>query len=356
MITGVYLMKSNNPTFTIALPVRNGGKYLSQAIRSALRQTRQADEILIIDDHSTDDSAAIARSAEWSNRVTYLFNETPTGFADAWNRAAALVSGAYISILHQDDLLHPEYLATISRSLERFPKVGHFYTASEYIDANGIVTGHPPLPHVTEPVCYTGQEYARTYLNGMLTNRHIHRCPGVTTSRDLLIGTGGYRKEAGHIADDDFFLRIGAVTDVVGISRPLARFRNHGESETGKQTDLTLKLAADYLYQIRSHRSGTTLLDSIGMAGLEQQAARFINLLLFQGIETRNHERVAEAHKLRRTFESLTRTTMTPLLPRWGRLLWLTTRSGRRTTASEIYGRMIREAVAWRRLIAGSKG
>ena len=343
---------NRNPTFTIAIPVRNGEKYLSLAIRSALRQTRPADEILIIDDHSTDASAAIARSEEWGDRVTYVFNEAPTGFADAWNRAAALASGMYITILHQDDLLHPEYLATISRSLERFPEVGHFYTASEYIDADGIVTGHPPLPHLTEPACYTGHEYARTYLNGMLTNRHIHRCPGVTTSRALLMGLGGYRKEAGHIADDDFFLRIGAVTDVVGISRPLARFRNHCDSETGKLTDLTLKLAADYLFQIRSHRSYSTLLDSVGMAGLERNAVKFINLLLFQGIESRNQEWVAKAHKLRSTFETLTGTTVTHLLPRWGRLLWLTTRSGRRTMTSALYGRMIREAVAWRRLIA----
>lgn len=345
-------MNPYNPTFTIAIPVRNGERYLSLAIRSALRQTRPADEILILDDHSTDDSAAIARSAEWGDRITYLFNEAPTGFADAWNRAATLASGVYISILHQDDLLHPEYLSTISRSLERFPAVGHFYTASEYIDADGVVTGHPPRPHVTEPVCYTGQEYACAYLNGMLTNRHIHRCPGVTTSRDLLMGLGGYRKEAGHIADDDFFLRVGALTDVIGISRPLARFRNHGESETGKKRDLTLRLAADYLFQIRSHRSGSTLLDGVGMAGLEQKAVKFINLLLFQGVETRNHDWVAQAYKLRSTFEALTGTTMTLLLPRWGRLLWLTTQSGRRTMTSVLYGRMIREAVAWRRLIA----
>jgi glycosyltransferase involved in cell wall biosynthesis len=346
---------NHNPTFTIAIPVRNGEKYLSLAIRSALRQTRPAGEILIVDDHSTDNSADIARSTEWGGRVTYFFNEAPTGFADAWNRAAALASGVYISILHQDDLLHPEYLATISKALKQFPEVGHFYTASEYIDADGIVTGHPPLPYSIEPVCHTGQEYARMYLNGMLANRHIHRCPGVTTSRALLMGLGGYRKDAGHIADDDFFLRIGAVTDVVGIFQPLARFRNHGESETGKQTDLTLRLAADYLYQISSHRSGSTLLDSIGIAGLEQKAVKFINLLLFQGIESRNHEWVAEAYKLRRTYEALTGTTMTLLMPRWGRLLWLTTRSGRRTMTSALYGRMIREAVAWRRLIAGGR-
>ena len=73
---------------SIVIPVRNGAKYLADALRSALVQTRPAGEVLVLDDNSQDASAAIAKSSEWGGKVRYVLNENPTGFADAWNRAA----------------------------------------------------------------------------------------------------------------------------------------------------------------------------------------------------------------------------------------------------------------------------
>src|ERR1035437_10269043 len=112
-------------TFTIAIPARNGSNYLADAIRSALGQTRPADEILVVDDNSDDETAAIAKSREGGNRVKYYFNQTPTGFADAWNRAVAKATCDFVSILHQDDLLDPDYLSAIESGLTRFPQSRH---------------------------------------------------------------------------------------------------------------------------------------------------------------------------------------------------------------------------------------
>lgn len=49
-----------------------------------------------------------------------------------------------------------------------------------------------------------------------------------------------YREEAGHIADDDFFYRVGQYTDVVGILSPLASYRLHSKSETGHLKNMQL--------------------------------------------------------------------------------------------------------------------
>src|ERR1039458_3625532 len=125
--------------FSIAIPVRNGSNYLAEAIRSALNQTRAADEILVSDNCSEDETAAIAKSSEWGNRVKYYFNPRPTGMVDSWNHAVAKATRDCVSILHHDDLLDPDYLRAIEMGVTRFPLARHAFTACRYINAAGAV-------------------------------------------------------------------------------------------------------------------------------------------------------------------------------------------------------------------------
>jgi glycosyltransferase involved in cell wall biosynthesis len=305
---------------SIVIPAHNGEQYLRLAIDSAINQTRSPDEIIVVDDASTDATAEIAKS--FGSKIKYHFNQRATGFVDAWNRAIELASGDFVSILHQDDLLHPKYLEHIERAISQFPGVSHFYTACNYIDENGSIIKKPPEPHSFEPVLYTGKEYAHNYLNGIIMNNHIHRCPGVTTSRELLIKQCKYRKEAGHIADDDFFLRVGEFTDVVGISYPLASYRHHKESETGRLDLLSLELAEAYVFQVKYYKDGSSILDPEDIEKINRQAVRFINLLLFQGVLYKRDEWIQRAQELRNELEQIKKGFMERNLPRWAKCLW----------------------------------
>jgi len=291
-------------TISIAIPVFNGERFLEAAIESALDQSRPADEVLAIDDGSVDQSGEIIRSARWGGRVRYVRRENPTGFADAWNRAAEFAQSEFVAILHQDDLLHRDFLLRIEEAAAAFPGCRHFYTGYYYIDENGERTGVSPLPHMTAPERISGKEYAHRYLMGVVANRHLHRCPGVVTERRLVVEKCRYRKEAGLIADDDFFLRVGAFTDVVGISEPLASFRNHEHSETGKLQSVSHRLAMDYLFQVRSYHSGPALLDAEDIGRLEGQAVRFTDAYLLESLIGNRREDIAAARDLRLELES----------------------------------------------------
>jgi hypothetical protein len=103
---------------------------------------------------------------------------------------------------------------------------------------------------------YTGREYVHAYQT--IGAPHIHRCPGVITHRDIF-KVCQYRAEAGHIADDDFFFRVGQYTDVVGILKPLASYRHHEASETGHLDNITLiqRLLHDWNYQLKQAENNT---------------------------------------------------------------------------------------------------
>lgn len=192
--------------FSIVIPACNGERYLKLAIESTLNQTRPADEIVVVDDASTDGTEAICHLYELAVHIRYFFNERSTGFVDAWNRAIAKGSGDFATILQQDDLLHQEYIETIEKVLISHPQVRHLYTGCNYIDERGKLIRTTPTPHSRQTILYLGREYAHNYFRSAIQNEPIHRFPGVMTSRTLLINLCKHRKEAGHIADNDFFL------------------------------------------------------------------------------------------------------------------------------------------------------
>lgn len=235
-------------TFSIVIPTYNGADFVEQALLSALAQTRSADEIIVSDDNSTDNTVAICQ--RYSNRIKVYQNpQGPSGFVNGWNHAIAKATGDYISILHQDDLLAPTFLEEIEKALIIYPNAKHLFAPCNYIDRNGKSLQEPEYC-TGEIKKYTGREYVRVYQT--VGHPHIHRCPGVVTHRDIF-KVCQYREEAGHIADDDFFYRVGMYTSVVGVLKPLASYRLHEKSETGHldNTQLVRRLAHDYCYQVK---------------------------------------------------------------------------------------------------------
>lgn len=306
-------------TIAIVIPAHNGGKYLKASIQSALSQTRPADEVIVIDDASNDNTASII--SEFSDSILYFHNPVATGFADAWNRAIGKASGDFVTILHQDDLLHQDYLYHVEKAIGLYPNARHIYTGCHYINSQGDILKDTPHPHSLEPILYTGKQYAQNYFNGLINYNHIHRCSGVTTHRGLLLNDCTYRREPGLIADDDFFLRVGNFTNVVGISQPLASFRMHDNSTTAKLKSLSLQLAEDWIYQIRYYQKKQPLFDD-GINHLNLFAIKYINLLLFQSLIDGKIDLKETAVKLRNEIDALIPHFMKNNLPLWGRLLW----------------------------------
>lgn len=288
--------------YTIGIPVHNGEAYLRSALLSALSQSRPADEILVIDDASLDCSSEIAKSDEWGGKVRYVYNDKPSGWVDAFNRIAKLAEGDFVTILGCDDLLHKDFLYHVDRALDGNRSARFCYTGHNYINENDLLTGVSPEPHSTEAILCDGKTYAQKYLQGVFLNKHIHRFAGVAIDRNLLLNDCPIRKEAGLIADDDLFVRIGNFTSVVGISQPLGSVRCHAKSITGRLESLSLRLAEDYLFQVRSNEEHAHL-DFQYIEMYQKLALKFINSLLFEGIRLGRADWIKKAITLYSTIE-----------------------------------------------------
>ncbi|NTU90506.1 MAG: glycosyltransferase [Chlorobiaceae bacterium] len=260
---------------SVVLPVYNGERYLREAVGSVLAQTRPADEIIVYDDGSTDSSRELC--AAFGDSVKLVRGlDGPSGFVNGWNKAIASATGDFIAILHQDDVLYPEFLEVAESTLKSNPDVRHLFAVCDYIDEHSRpVSVFPAQESLIRR--YTGKDYVKAYQQEYGPFPHIHRCPGVMTHRSVFEHDQcRYTDKAGHIADDDFFYRVGQYTDVMGILRPLAAYRVHSASATGTLESMKLirRLARDYQYQVNQwHHS--SFLDSSDKYYFEYWALRY---------------------------------------------------------------------------------
>ena len=96
-------MKHSDPAVSVVIPAYNCDRYIADAIESVLRQTRRADQIIVIDDGSTDGTDVVIR--QYEDRVSYVRQQTgPSGAAAARNRGVALARGDFIAFIDADDI------------------------------------------------------------------------------------------------------------------------------------------------------------------------------------------------------------------------------------------------------------
>jgi glycosyltransferase involved in cell wall biosynthesis len=119
---------------TVVIPCHNAASFIRATLRSALDQTRSADEILVIDDGSTDDSAAIAASFGAPVRV---IRQSRRGISGARNRGLNECTGQIVAYLDADDLWHRRKLERQLDYVDRNAKTG-VVTCNAAEDENGL--------------------------------------------------------------------------------------------------------------------------------------------------------------------------------------------------------------------------
>ena len=107
---------------SVVVPVHDGAGYLADTLQAVADQTEPPAEVIVVDDGSRDDSAAIARRVLPSAQIVQ--RAVPGGVSDARNAGLALASQPYVCFLDQDDIWHPQHLARQLAAFARHPDAG----------------------------------------------------------------------------------------------------------------------------------------------------------------------------------------------------------------------------------------
>lgn len=162
----------HTPEISVVVPVYNGGTYLSgclESIQAALgrltSQDRAAIEVIVCDNHSTDESVAIARRVEFACPSSVVQPEThERNRTRNWAHGLAQARGEWLMMLHHDDLMAPDGLVgQLRESRSSCAKhavliVGRHRTFSEPSEPSG------PRPAFSPPSLVSGPVLARSVL------------------------------------------------------------------------------------------------------------------------------------------------------------------------------------------------
>ena len=137
------------------VPSYNYAGYLEQRLGSIFAQTYPVSELIMLDDASTDDSVAVARSVAAARKrdIAIVGNSKNSGSVfRQWRRAAELARAEYIWIAEADDAADPEFLATLAARLRSAPDVELAFCDSRSIDGKGA----PIWPSYRDYYCSSG--------------------------------------------------------------------------------------------------------------------------------------------------------------------------------------------------------
>src|ERR1700730_209184 len=123
------------PALSVILPNYNHAKLIGRALAALLGQERAADEIIVIDDGSTDDSVAvIERIAATAPALRLLRNPTNMGVIPTLQRGLEAARGKYVYFAASDDWVLPGFFALALRRLGADPDMGLFCGEAMLVD------------------------------------------------------------------------------------------------------------------------------------------------------------------------------------------------------------------------------
>jgi glycosyltransferase involved in cell wall biosynthesis len=136
-----------NNKVTIGIPVYNGERYIGESLASIVQQTRPVDEIIISDNHSTDQTPEILKQFVKDNpdlNIRINRNDETISLSHNFNKCIELCTGDYLILLGADDRLKPDTVEKHLDVFNKYPDLALVGGLFDTINQNGKVTNVAP--------------------------------------------------------------------------------------------------------------------------------------------------------------------------------------------------------------------
>lgn len=209
------------PSVSVIIPAYNAAWCVGRAIDSVLAQTFQDFELIVVNDGSSDDTAAVL--ARYGQSL-HVIEQSNCGLSAARNRGATAARGRYVAFLDADDRWMPAKLARQVTLMMAHPHLAFCSTSALLEGPDGTALGE-----------WRAQPSALPPLHAIFL--HNAFVPGsgsaVLVRRDALDQTGGFDEELQSIEDIDMWMRLAAMGGYACIDEPLVVIMKRPNSMSG---------------------------------------------------------------------------------------------------------------------------
>lgn len=185
--------------FSVIIPAYNAAGHIQNAIRSVLAQTVEDFEIIVVDDGSGDDTAAVVAAVP-DPRI-YCIRKENGGVSSARNRGIQAAKGEYICFLDADDLWKPHHLEVVSGLVDKYPEAGVYLTGYEILLCDGQTkTRHCPC---ASPDLFSSNVFGQIWEHGYFIHTNSIVCKTSALEKVGMFELGVKNGE-----DDDLWYRL----------------------------------------------------------------------------------------------------------------------------------------------------
>ena len=203
------------PLVSIVIPTYNRAHMIRRAVRTCLDQTYPNVEIIIVNDGSADNTAAVCRELAESDLRVRVFSKANSGVVDTLNLGFDHAAGAYLTWTSDDNSYHPDAIEKMVSFLNVHPDVGFVYTDVQDVDVDG------------NPLCaHEGAEPEALLRHWCLRGCFLYR-------REVMETIGGYDTRWPRCHDHDYWLRVYRKFRMARLPEVLYDYLVHEDSLSG---------------------------------------------------------------------------------------------------------------------------
>jgi glycosyltransferase involved in cell wall biosynthesis len=230
---------------SVIVPAYNRGKLILSTLDSIMVQSHRPSEIIVVDDGSTDDTAAVVQ--RYGNGVHYFRIEN-SGPPRARNVGAAAASAPWLAFCDSDDLWHPDKLRLQVRLFEQAPELEYSFTNSRTVvdDTWSVDTKFETLPTGYWDLAVRKIDEELFIVEQSMFGRLLIRQPiypsTVMMKRSFFDKVGGWRESLGRnpAEDVEFHLRCVNQARIGVVAAPVVGIRKHDGNFSGQTLRTTI--------------------------------------------------------------------------------------------------------------------
>jgi glycosyltransferase involved in cell wall biosynthesis len=241
---------------TLIVPVKNGARFIGSCIEPILTQTFNQWRLVILDNQSDDDTAAVIGGYLDDPRISYVVNPSDIGMIGNFNKALQIGRKTkYFAILSHDDYYCcDDALSEAIAVLDKDPEVAVVYSHLKWVDERGGLV-------LTKRFATIGKTPSDLVARNSITScRNLFGVPLVARS-EAAIGLS-YDGNLYHTVDIDFSIAIGSGRSIYHIDRECFAIRFHQQNNTMRKYS---HIAAELRSVADKHRLRLSPLEHVAM-------------------------------------------------------------------------------------------